>query len=211
MLVGAALKMATVQRNPMTENDLPDHVLIGKKAPSFQDLLGVDGKEYSLSSFTGKNVLVIIFMANRCTTAQAYTDRIAAIQNNYEGLGVQIVAINSDDPQQLPSEGYLEMIKAAKERNYSFPYLKDEDQSVARAYGAKLTVHAFLLDQDRRVRYRGRIDDSPSPAFVTTNHLRNALDDVLAGREVRVQETVPFPCGVDKFVSCPSCGSRLEI
>jgi len=195
----------------MTKIYLPDPVTIGMRAPSFQDLLGVDGRSYSLSSFNGKKVLVIIFMANRCTTAQAYADRISAIQNDYGGLGVQIVAVNSDDPQQLPSEGYLEMIRVAKERNYSFPYLKDEDQRVARDFGAQLTVHAFLLDQERRVRYRGRIDDSPNPAFVKNDDLRNALDDVLAGRDVRVQETMPFPCGVDKFVSCPSCGSRLEI
>ncbi len=195
----------------MTKNNQPDPITIGERAPSFQDLLGVDGKVYSLASFNDKKVLVIIFMANRCTTAQAYADRIVAIQREYAELGVQVVAINSDDPQQLPSEGYLEMIKVAKERNYSFPYLKDEDQSVAGDFGAQLTVHAFLLDQDRRVRYRGRIDDSPNPAFVRTNDLRNALDDVLAGRAVRVQETMPFPCGIDKFVSCPSCGSRLEV
>ena len=69
----------------------------------------------------------------------------------------------------------------AKERNYSFPYLKDEDQRVARAYGAQLTLHAFLLDRDRKVRYRGRIDDSPNLAFVRTDDLRNALEEHAGG------------------------------
>lgn len=184
---------------------------IGEIAPSFYGLLGADGRTYSLSSFDDKRVLIIMFMANRCTAAQAYTERIAAIQAEYQGRGVQIVAINSDDPVSFPSESYLEMVKAAEERGYSFPYLKDEDRSVAQAYGAQLTLHVFLLDEERRLRYRGRIDSSPNPAFVTTSELRDALDDVLAGREVRVKETMPFPCGTDKFVSCPSCGSRLEV
>jgi peroxiredoxin len=195
----------------MNETNRPEPVAIDERAPPFQGLLGVDGTTYSLSSFDDKKVLVIIFMANRCTTAQAYTERIEALQNDYRDQGVQVVAINSDDPQLIPTESYLGMIEVAKERHYSFPYLKDEDGKVARDYGAQLTVHAFLLDRDRRIRYRGRIDDSPKPAFVKTNDLRNALDDVLAGREVKVRETAPFPCGIDKFVSCPSCGSRLEV
>ncbi|MBI0583134.1 MAG: thioredoxin family protein [Methanomassiliicoccus sp.] len=198
----------------MTGHDHPpttDPIDIGEKAPPFPELLGVDGNTYSSSMFASKKALVILFMANRCTTAQAYTERIDAIQRDYADLGVQVIAINSDDPSRSPSETYLEMVLVAKERNYSFPYLKDEDQAIARSYGAELTLHAFLLDQDRRVRYRGRVDDSPNPGFVRSNDLRNALDDVLAGKEVRVKETRPFPCGVDKFVLCPSCGSRLDL
>lgn len=195
----------------METEPLPRPVAIGELAPSFQEAMGVDGSMYSLASFDDKELLVIAFMANRCTTSQAYSERLVSIQRDYEGLGVQLVAINSDDPTVTPSESYLDMVKAARERGYNFPYLKDEDKAIARAYGAQLTLHVFLLDRDRRIRYRGRVDDSPNPAFVTTSDLRNALDDVLAGRVVRVPETQPFPCGVDKFVSCPSCGSRLEI
>lgn len=196
-------------RKKMT--DQPHAIAIGDKAPSFQGLLGVDGNVYSLSSFDDKKVLIIIFMANRCTTNLAYTERIEAIKSDYEDQGVQIVAINSDNPDLLPTESYPEMVRIAKEQGYSFPYLKDEDQTVAHDYGAILTLHAFLLDQDRRIRYRGRIDDSPRLAFMTTSDLRNALDDVLAGRSVRVPETSPFGCAIDVFVSCPSCGSRLEL
>jgi peroxiredoxin len=186
-------------------------IAIGERAPPFQGLLGVDGRTYSLSSFDDSRMLIVMFMANRCTAAQAYTGRITAIQADYRDRRVQIVAINSEDPASFPSESYLEMVKAAEERGYSFPYLKDDDQAVARAYGAQLTLHAFLFDEDRKLRYRGRVDSSPNPAFVTTRELRDALDDVLAGRDVRIKETLPFPCGIDKFVSCPSCGSRLEV
>jgi len=183
-------------------------IAVGERAPGFQELLGVDGRSCSISSFDDRPVLVVLFMANRCTAAQAYTSRLNAIASDYGPRGVQLVAINSDDPSLEPSESYPEMVRAARERSYAFPYLKDEDGMVARAYGALLTLHTFLLDSDRVLRYQGRIDDSPNPGFVRSNDLRNALDDVLANREVRVKETEPFPCGVDKFVSCPSCGSR---
>lgn len=195
----------------MTSPDQPHALAIDDRAPSFQGLLGVDGKMYSMSSFDDRKVLVIIFMANRCTTNLAYTERIEAIQSDYRDQGVQIVAINSDNADLLPTESYQEMIRVAHERGYPFPYLKDEDQTVAKDYGAILTLHAFLLDQDRKLRYRGRIDDSPRLAFITTSDLRNALDDVLDGRTVRVAETSPFGCAIDVFVSCPSCGSRFEL
>ncbi len=193
------------------DDTLLEGVAIGEPAPSFQGVPGVDGNLYSLASFDGDAIVIIVFMANRCTTAQGYAGRLRSIQDDYRDLGVRIVAINSDDPGLSPSESFLEMVRAAKERGYNFPFLKDDDRTIARRYGAQMTLHAFLLDRDRVVRYRGRIDDSPNPAFVSSNDLRNAIDDVLAGREVRVKETDPPPCGVDKFTSCPSCGSRLEL
>lgn len=107
----------------MTLPEKPPALAIGDEAPSFQGLLGVDGKVYSLALFDDKKVLIIIFMANRCTTNLAYTERIEAIQSDYGGLGVQIVAINSDKPDLLPTESYPEMVRIAKERGYSFPYL----------------------------------------------------------------------------------------
>ena len=94
----------------MTEKNSSNPVVIGEKAPSFQDMLSVDGKLYSLDSFNDKEILIILFMANRCSTVQAYSERTLAIQNDYKDRGLQIVAINSDDPGQFSSEGYLEMI-----------------------------------------------------------------------------------------------------
>ena len=91
------------------------------------------------------------------------------------------------------------MMEVAEERNFNFPYLKDEDQSVARSYGALVTLHAFVLDKQRRLRYRGRVDDSRDPTKVTTNDLQNALDDLLEGKEVRTPETRPFACSIDYF------------
>jgi hypothetical protein len=91
------------------------------------------------------------------------------------------------------------MIGVSAEREFNFPYLKDEDQSVAKKYGALVTFHAFVLDNERRPRYRGRVDDSRDPSKVTSNDLRNALDDLLEGREVKTPETRPFACSIEYF------------
>ncbi len=172
---------------------------IGSKAPTFENLKGVDGKTYSLSTFEDKQVLVLIFLANRCPTARVYTDRLKSIQSDYGKAGVQLVGINSDNQYFYGLETLSKMVDIADERDLNFPYLKDEDQSVAKAYGALVTLHAFVLDRERKLRYRGRIDDSRDPAKVMTTDLRNALDDTLQGRVVRVPETRPFACSIDYF------------
>jgi peroxiredoxin len=180
------------------------------KAPGFTGLKGVDGKEYSLSSFADRKLLVLIFMANRCPTARVYTDRMNAIQSDYGGRGVQLVAVNSDSQYLFSTETYPEMVKISQERGFTFPYLKDLDQDMARTYGALVTLHAFVLDQDRLFRYRGRIDDSRDPDLVTVNDLRNALDDLLEGRPVSVPETRPFACAIEFFGLCADCGDKLN-
>jgi peroxiredoxin len=172
---------------------------IGQKAPSFTDLSGVDGKKYSLSTFDDKQLVILLFMANRCPTARVYTDRLKAIQNEYGPKDVQLVGINSDNQYFFSTEALSKMIGVADERNYNFPYLKDEDQSVAKNYGALVTLHAFVLDKQRKLRYRGRVDDSRDPLKVTTNDLRNALDELLEEREVRTPETRPFACSIEYF------------
>lgn len=172
---------------------------IGQKAPSFKDLIGVDGKKYSLSTFDDKLIVILLFMANRCPTARVYTDRLETIQNDYGPKGVQLVGVNSDNQYFFSTEALSRMMGVADERNYNFPYLKDEDQSVAKSYGALVTLHAFVLDEQRRLRYRGRVDDSRDSSKVTTHDLRNSLDDLLEGREVRTPETRPFACSIEYF------------
>ena len=176
-----------------------------EKAHYFENLLGTDGKRYSLSTFDDKQILVLVFMANRCPTARVYTERLKTIQKEYGERGIQLLAINSDNQYLFSSETIPKMIEVAKEREFNFPYLKDEDQSVAQRYGALVTLHAFVLDKARRLRYRGRIDDSRDPALVTTHDLINALDDILANQEVRTPETRPFACAIE--ISCSVCGS----
>jgi peroxiredoxin len=172
---------------------------IGQKAPSFENLQGADGKQYSLATFDDKQIVVLIFMANRCPTARVYTDRLKSIQTDYREKGVQLIGINSDNQYFFSNETIAKMVEVFDERELNFPYLKDADQNVAKKFGALVTLHAFVLDGERRLRYRGRIDDSRDPAKVTVNDLRNALNDLLLNREVRVPETRPFACAIEYF------------
>jgi peroxiredoxin len=172
---------------------------IGQKAPSFTDLSGADGKKYSLTNFDDKQIVILLFMANRCPTARVYTDRLRSIQNEFGPKSVQLIGINSDNQYFFSDEALSKMIGVAEERNFNFPYLKDEDQSVAKNYGALVTLHAFVLDKERKLRYRGRVDDSRDPSKVTISDLRNALNDLLEGKEVRTPETRPFACSIDYF------------
>jgi peroxiredoxin len=172
---------------------------IMQKAPDFENLQGVDGKQYSLSTFNDKQIVVLVFMANRCPTARVYSDRLNSIQTHYGPKSVQLVGINSDNQYFYSTESLNKMLGISEERNFNFPYLKDEDQSVAKNFGALVTLHAFVLDNQRKLRYRGRVDDSRDASKVTTHDLRNALDDLLEGREVRTPETRPFACSIEYF------------
>jgi peroxiredoxin len=179
---------------------------LGKSAPNFENLKGVDGKTYSLSSFFDKNALVVIFSCNHCPYVVAYEDRMIAIQRDYSPKGVQIVAINSNDEKSYPEDSFPEMVKRAKSKGFNFVYLRDETQRVVDAYGGVCTPHIFAFDKDRKLRYRGRIDDSKDPSKVSSNDLRNALDDILEGREVRVPDTRPFGCSI-KWMAAPRLSS----
>jgi peroxiredoxin len=169
---------------------------LGAKSPDFGDLQGADGKRYSLESFSKSTVLVVVFTCNHCPYSQAYEDRIIAIQRDYAGRGVQLVAINANDDKAYPEDGYPEMVKRAKAKGFNFPYLRDPDQKAAEAYGAVCTPHVFAFDKERRLRYRGRIDDSREARQVKSPDLRNALDDLVEGRGVKAADTRPFGCSI---------------
>lgn len=168
----------------------------GATAPDFGDLQGADGNRYSLHSFESKAVLVVMFTCNHCPYVVAYEDRMVALQRDYEEKGVQLVAINANDDKSYPEDGYPQMVKRAKQKGFNFPYLRDPHQKAAEAYGAVCTPHVFAFDTDRKLRYKGRIDDSRDPSHVKSNDLRNALDDMLSGRGVREAETRPFGCSI---------------
>jgi peroxiredoxin len=178
---------------------------VGAKAPDF-DLPGVDGKRYSLASFAKAKVLVLVFTANHCPTAQAYEERIARLDADYAARGVQLVLVSPNDPLalRLDEQGYTdlgdsfdEMKQRAKERGWSFPYLYDgETESMSRQYGPVATPHVFVFDAGRRLRYAGRVDDKENPAKATTHEARDAIEAVLAGQPVRVETTKVFGCSV---------------
>ncbi|MDA4125399.1 MAG: thioredoxin family protein [Thaumarchaeota archaeon] len=168
---------------------------LGEKAADF-DLPGVDGQRYSLGSFSSKPILAVVFWCNHCPYVKAYELRTVSIQSDYASKGVQFVAINSNDEKSYPEDSFPEMVKRAKEKGFNFPYLRDETQDAVEAYGGVCTPHVFVFDGARTLRYRGRIDDSKEEAKVTTHDLRNALEDLTSGRDVRVPDTKPFGCSI---------------
>jgi peroxiredoxin len=179
---------------------------IGSKAPDFK-LPGVDGKTYSLASFSKASVLVIVFTCNHCPTAQAYEDRVIKLTNDYKAKGVQVIAIMPNDPLaiRLDELGYTdmgdtfaEMKLRAKQKKYNFPYLYDgKTQSVAKAYGPVATPHVFIFDKERKLRFEGRIDDMEKPTRTPNSFdTRNALDEVLNNKEVTVKTTKVFGCSI---------------
>lgn len=169
---------------------------IGAKGPEFS-LPGVDGKTHSLADYKDKKIVVIIFTCNHCPVAKAYQDRIIQIQKDYAEKGVQIVAINSNSTKVAPADSFEHMKKRAKKKGYNFPYLRDENQVVCTAYGATCTPHVFLLDQERALRYRGRIDDNmKKPEAVKSHDLRNAIKAVLADKPVPAATTRQFGCSI---------------
>jgi peroxiredoxin len=175
---------------------------IGSPAPEL-DLPGVDGKTYRLADFASAKVLVVIFTCNHCPTAQAYEKRIMQLDADYRDKGVALVAISANDPKalRLDEMGYTDIGDSfdetklhAKRRGFTFPYLYDGDtQRVATAFGALATPHVFIFDQQRRLRYNGRIDDADIKP-PKSNDARNAIEDLLAGRPVAVAKTRVFGC-----------------
>jgi peroxiredoxin len=184
------LKVGSPQGEPTT-------LAIGADGPPFQGLLGTDGARHGTADYADREMLVLLFSSNRCPTAKAYTQRMNDLQARYGPRGVQLLAINSNDPHLYPEESYERMIETSTEQSYSFPYLWDEGQRVACAYGPTRTFHVFVLDRERRLRYEGRFDDARLPERVTSHDLANALDDLLTGRPVRVDRTRPFGCSLD--------------
>jgi len=176
---------------------------LGASAPDF-DLQGVDNRRYSLASFSNKPVLVVMFSCNHCPYVKDYETRMVSIQRDYASKGVQLVAINSNDEKAYPEDSFPEMVKRAKERGFNFPYLRDETQKVVEAYGGVCTPHVFAFDSKRRLRYRGRIDDSRDKAKVSSHDLRNALDDMIAGKSVRLADTKPFGCSIKWYSMKPA-------
>ncbi|MBS1503125.1 MAG: redoxin family protein, partial [Bacteroidetes bacterium] len=179
---------------------------IGATAPNFS-LPGVDGKTYSLNSFKNARILVVVFTCNHCPTAQAYEKRIMQLAADYAPKGIALVAIMPNDPKSIRldelgytdlSDSFEEMKIRAAERHFNFPYLYDgETQTASRAYGPVATPHVFIFDRDRKLRYSGRVDDVEKPSKTPTiSDAHNALDALLAGKEVPVKTTKVFGCSI---------------
>ncbi|MGB7159811.1 MAG: redoxin domain-containing protein [Tepidisphaeraceae bacterium] len=197
-----ALALLTCSALRAAEKFEPKTLEIGSAAPDFA-LKGVDDKDYTLGDFKDAKVLVIVFTTNHCPTANAYEQRIIDLHKDYATKAVAVVAINPNDPKavRLDELGYTDlqddfesMKLRAKERSFAFPYLYDGDaQAAAKSYGCQATPHVFIFDQERKLRYTGRIDDGEVKP-PTSHDARNAIDALLAGKPVPVEKTKVFGC-----------------
>ncbi|MFI5361163.1 MAG: thioredoxin family protein [Elusimicrobiota bacterium] len=170
----------------------------GDTAPSFE-LPGVDGKTHTLGSLKGAKATIVVFSCNHCPYVIMNEDRLISAFKDYAAKGVGMAAINSNDAANYPDDSFENMKLRAAEKRFPFPYLRDESQSVARAYGATHTPHLFVFDKDMKLAYTGAVDDDNN--YKTRKkaerlYLRDALDDLIAGRPVRTPETHAIGCTI---------------
>ncbi|MEQ1883741.1 MAG: redoxin domain-containing protein [Bryobacteraceae bacterium] len=178
---------------------------IGDKAPDFS-LSGIDGKKHSLADWKSSSVLAVMFICNHCPASQLYETRMMKMVADYKAKGVQFIAIQPNAVAALaPGElnfadvdDSLDSMKIhAKFKSFNFPYLYDGDtQNIAHLYGPKNTPHIFIFDKERKLRYEGRIDDSMREDRVKVTDARNAIDQLVAGKEVEFPQRPVFGCSI---------------
>ncbi|HEU5299362.1 MAG TPA: thioredoxin family protein [bacterium] len=160
-------------------------------------LPGTDGRTVRSDAFGGARVLGVVFTCNHCPYAQAWEDRLIRIQRDYAASGVQLVLISANDPAKVPDDAPERMRERARTKDYPFPYLYDQSQETARAYGATRTPEIFLFDSGRMLRYHGAPDDNyEDPAAVQHPYLREAIDALLRGAAPPTPETKPVGCTI---------------
>lgn len=192
MLAGAFLFQAKAQN---------DQDLIGKPAPEFK-LKNIDGRMIGLDNYLRHEGVIVVFTCNHCPYSKLYEDRINELNEIYEAQGFPVIAINPNDAEAYPSDSYDNMIKRAEEKSFSFPYLHDESQAVAKAYGATRTPHTYILVLDEEteefiVRYVGAIDDNPKDAEAAEDKfIRQAIDEIKAGSEISTNYTKAIGCSI---------------
>jgi len=174
---------------------------VGDEATPF-NLKNVDGKMISSDSFKNAKGFIVVFTCNECPYAVAYLDRVIELDKKYKEKGFPVIAINPNDPEVQPADSYEKMVKKAKDKNISFPYLFDPGRTISAAYGATNTPHVYLLSKTNNkltVEYIGAIDDNSQDASkVTKPYLSNAIDALLVGKKPEVNVTKAIGCGVKK-------------
>jgi peroxiredoxin len=160
-------------------------------------LPAVDGTTVSTDQFPGRPVLGVVFWCNHCPYVKAWEDRLISLQRRYEDRGVRFIMVNSNDPSQYPEDSFATMVERARAKACPFPYLFDETQEVARAYGATRTPEVFLFDSGRVLRYHGAPDDNFEDAgAVRAHYLRDAIEALLDGRDPVTPTTQPRGCTI---------------
>jgi peroxiredoxin len=168
---------------------------IGELAPEFE-LPATDGGTWSVADGADTSATVVVFTCNHCPYALAWHERILDVARDYADRGVRFLAINPNDAERYPRDSFEAMKERVQAERWPLPYLRDETQEVARAYGAKTTPDVFVLDSSRRLRYRGAPDGDYDEPRERAAWLREALDAVLAGQEPMRAQTRPVGCSI---------------
>ncbi|MBC7816927.1 MAG: thioredoxin family protein [Planctomycetaceae bacterium] len=191
LVVGLAALFSAASLSAAKFNKVLD---IGKPAPAWKELLGVDGQRHGLDDLKEAKLVVVVFACNHCPVVKAYERRLIRFVDDYRDKGVEFVAISVS---RQPSDQLPQMKTRASDSGFNFPYLIDPTQKIARAYGATCTPHVFVLDQKRRVAYMGKIDDHLDDSKVGERFLRDAVDALLAGKQPEVAETRQVGCDIE--------------
>jgi len=174
---------------------------IGDVATDFK-LKNEDGNMVSLTDYTDAKGFIVVFTCNHCPFSQAYEDRIVALDKKYAPKGFPVIAINPTDPEKFEADSYENMQKRAKEKGYTFPYLLDKGQKIFPQYGATNTPHVFILKKTNagnKVAYIGAIDDNArNPEAVQKRYVEDAVNALLAGKEIKVAKTKAIGCGISR-------------
>jgi peroxiredoxin len=172
---------------------------VGDKAMDFK-LKNVDGKMVSMADYKSAKGYIVVFTCNHCPYAKAYEQRIMDLDKKYASQGYPVIAISSNDKNSVPDDSPENMATRAKDRHYTFPYLFDESQEIAKTYGAIKTPHVFVLTKEGAnnvVKYIGAIDDNSEDASaVKVKYVENALTEIMAGKPVSVPTTKAIGCGI---------------
>lgn len=170
---------------------------LGTRAPDFS-LVNIDGKTVSLADFQGAPALLVVFMCNHCPYVIHVSDQLAQLAKEYQDRGAAVVGISANDAAAYPDDSPERMAAEATQRGYTFPYLYDETQEVAKAYRAACTPDFYVFDKDQKLVYRGQMDNSrPNSGIPLTGaDLRAALDAVLAGQPVSEAQKPSIGCNI---------------
>ena len=172
---------------------------VGSKATDFK-LKNVDDKEVSLADFKEAKGFIVVFTCNHCPFSKKYENRLIALDKRFKRQGYPVIAINPNDEVSHPEDSFEKMKERAKEKGFTFPYLRDESQQIATTYGAAKTPHVYILKKegaDLVVKYIGAIDDnSDNEKEVKEKYVESAVNNLLAGKEVSPSLTKAIGCGI---------------
>ena len=187
------------KNNPQKETHSVKGYDVGDEATDFK-LKNIDGKQVSLSDFKSAKGFIVIFTCNHCPYAKKYEDRIIELDKKYKSQGYPVIAINPNDPNVQPEDGYQQMIERAKQKGFTFPYLVDEGQKIYPQYGATKTPHVFVLQKENGkniVKYIGAIDNNyDNPKDVSEYYAQDAVNALIKGEPVKMTKTVTIGCTI---------------